>query len=160
MLLFFVYHIPAFCRNIDSQILFYKYIHHKHPNSFFQLVILETLWNQKCYFVWHKKNLENGVKIEILLGVNLQNLKLIWMKNLQTLQSFTKYLRLTQIKREIANYGEILIYVFQIFFSSMNKIYIFARRLGTKLLFYGDFPDISLSRSVTPEGNRMYHVYK
>ena len=82
------------------------------------------------------------------------------MKNLQALQSFTKYLGLTQIKREIANYGEILIYVFQIFFSSMNKIYIFARRLDTKLLFYGDFPDIFLSRSVTPEGNRMYHVYK
>ena len=40
------------------------------------------------------------------------------------LQSFTKYLRLTLVLCEIADYGKSLISVFQEFFASINKIFI------------------------------------
>ena len=38
---------------------------------------------------------------------------------------------------EIAHYGKILISVFQEFFASINKIFIFAGGLGTTVSFYG-----------------------
>ena len=47
------------------------------------------------------------------------------------LQPFTKY-----FPCEIAHYQKSLISVFQQFFASINKIFILAERLGTRLSFY------------------------
>ena len=49
-------------------------------------------------------------------------------------------------------HGKSLISNFQQFFSSINKIFIWTRRLSTRLLF--------LSRSATREATRIYHVYR
>ena len=50
-------------------------------------------------------------------------------------QLFTKYLRLTLVLCEIAHYGKILSSVFQGFFASINKRFILAGRLDTRLSF-------------------------
>ena len=52
------------------------------------------------------------------------------------LQSLTGYLRLALFLCEIAHYRKSLISVFQEFFASINKVFILAGRLGTRLLFY------------------------
>ena len=48
------------------------------------------------------------------------------------LQSVTKYLSLTLV----FNYGKSLISIFQEFFARINKVFILAGRLHTKVLFY------------------------
>ena len=51
-------------------------------------------------------------------------------------QSFTKYLRLTLFSSEIANYLKSLMSNFQELFASINKTFILAEGLGTRLSFY------------------------
>ena len=51
-------------------------------------------------------------------------------------QPFTKHLSLTLVPCEIAHYGKNLISVFQELFASIDKIFILAGRLGTRLSFY------------------------
>ena len=53
-------------------------------------------------------------------------------------QPFTKYLRQLSFPCEIAHYGRNLISVFQEFFAGIDKSYILAGRLGTRLSFYED----------------------
>ena len=51
------------------------------------------------------------------------------------LQPFTKYLRLTLVC-EITDYVKSLISVLQVFFASIDNIFILTGRLGTRLSFY------------------------
>ena len=50
-------------------------------------------------------------------------------------ESFTKYMRLTLVFMQNSALRKSLISVFQKFFATINKIFILAGRLGTKLLF-------------------------
>ena len=61
------------------------------------------------------------------------------------LQSFTKYLRLAQFSRKIAHQGKSLISVFQEYFGSIDKIFLLAGRLDTRVSFmkFRHLPDIS-----------------
>ena len=58
----------------------------------------------------------------------------------------------------MAHYGKSLISVFQEFFTSLNKIFILAGRLGTRILFFEVLR--LLSCSATRQATRIYHVYK
>ena len=49
-------------------------------------------------------------------------------------QSVKKYLKLTLVL--IVHYGKSLIAIFQDFFTSINKTFIFAGRMGARLSFY------------------------
>ena len=58
----------------------------------------------------------------------------------------------------MAHYGKSLISVFQEFFTSLNKIFILAGRLGTRILFFEVLR--LLICSATRQATRIYHVYK
>ena len=66
----------------------------------------------------------------------------------------------------IAHYGRSLISAFQEFFASVNKTFILAGRLDTRLSFYEVqtlsryFMILDLSRSTTHEATRRYHIHK
>ena len=83
---------------------------------------------------------------------------------LKYIQSFTKYFRLILVLCEIAHYGKSLISVFQRFFATINKIFILAGRLSTRLSFYevfrlADIVQFSKILSLKSFGNLLGNSY-
>ena len=70
----------------------------------------------------------------------------------------SKYYHSQNISCEIARYGKSFIFIFQDFFTSINKTSIFAGRLGTMSLCYEVLR--LLSRLATRKATLIYHVYK
>ena len=86
-----------------------------------------------------------STKFEILIALiflnflSLKSLNNSWGNSntvFLMLQSVTKYFRLTLVFCEKLNYGKNLIAFFRNFFASINKIFILAGGLGTRLSFY------------------------
>ena len=73
---------------------------------------------------------------EFVLLQNLDLAEVILKSTNLNLQAITKYLRLNVVLCKVENYGKSLISVFQEFFASINKIFILAVTLITRLLFY------------------------